>query len=168
MLFYREYISAKKASLKRICVLVIFGSFAVSVIYLKRLSFAFGMNIQLPLFLLNPYFDALVPLISSAFHLFFFIAFRRSLEINEKARLSKPILSVVIGTFIYICLNLIVLFNFFAKDTFEWLEHMQRVVAISTVPLIIVSGSLILFFYYKFYDFLDSSYHIETGNERPS
>jgi len=166
LVFYWEYISTEKVTLKKTCILAIIGSFAVSANYMKKLPFVFGMNIHFPLFLMIPYFEAVVPLISSAFHLIFFVSFKKSLELDEQPRLSKPILSIIIGISIYICLHLIVLFNFLATDRFEWLEHMPRVVAVSTVPLIIVAVFSILFFYYRFYYFLDSGYKIETGNER--
>jgi hypothetical protein len=133
---------------------------------MKKLPFVFGMDIHFPLFLVNPYFDALAPLISAAFHLCFFVAFKKSLGLDEKPRLSKPILSIIIGISIYIFLHLIVLFNFLATDRFEWLDHMPRIVAVGTAPLIIVAVSSILYFYYRFYYFLDSGCKIETGNER--
>ena len=75
LVFYWEYIAIKKISLNKICRLAIFGSFAVSIIYMKKLPFVFGLDIQFPLFLMNSYFDVLVPLISSAFHLIFFCYF---------------------------------------------------------------------------------------------
>ena len=133
ILFYREYISKKKPSLKTICIFVIISSFSVSAIYLKKLPFVFGLNTHIPLFLLNPYFDALVPLISSAIHLVFFVSFKRSLKIDEFPSLSRPILSIIVGNGIFICLHLIVLLNFISRDRFEWLEHMPRVIAVSTV-----------------------------------
>ena len=36
LIFYWEYISIKKDSLRKICILAIFGSFAVSAIYIKN------------------------------------------------------------------------------------------------------------------------------------
>lgn len=162
LLFYWEYISTTKVTLKKTCMLAIIGSFAVSVIYIKKLPFVFDMNINFPLFTMNPFFDAILPLMSSAFSLIFFVTFKKSLELDEKTRLSKPMLSIIIGISIYTCLHLIVLFNFLATDRFEWIEHMPRIVAVSTVPLIIVAVFLILSFYYRFYKFLDSGYKIEN------
>ena len=164
VVFYREYISAKKSSLKKTCAGAVVGSFAVTIIYLKKLPFVFGLNIQFPPFIMNPYFDTLVPLISSVFYLIFFIAFMKSLEIDEKPGLSRPILSIITGNCIHISLHFIVLINFLLTDRFAWLEHMPRVVAVGTVPLIVTAVSLILFFYYKFYYFLDSDCYTETKN----
>jgi len=161
LVFYWEYIAIKKVSLNKVCILAIFGSFAVSLIYMKKLPFVFGLNIQFPLFLMNPYFDTLAPLISSVFHLIFFVTFKRSLEIDEKPLLSKPILSMIIANSIFICLHIVVLSNFLAKHKFEWLEHMHRAIAVSTVPLIILAVCFILYFYYKFYCFLDSKANVE-------
>ncbi len=158
LVFYREYISEIKDSLKKMCMLAIIGSLAVSVIYMKKLPFVFGMNVHFPLFFMNPYVDAVVPLISSVFHLCFFITFRKALAHDEKTRLSRPISSIIIGISIFIFLHLIVLFNFIATKRFEWLEHMPRYVASGTVPLIILAVLLMLFFYYSFYKFLDSGY----------
>ncbi len=161
LLFYREYIFEKKSSLKTICIFAIFGSFAVSAIYLKKLPFVFGLNTHIQLFLPNPYFDAMVPLISSAIHLVFFVSFKKSLTIDEVPSLSRPILSIIIGNSIFICLNLIVLLNFISRKKFEWLEHMPKVIAVGTVPLIILAVSFMLFFYYQFYCYLNSCGNIE-------
>ena len=159
--FYREYISEKKTSLKTICIFAIFGSFAVSTIYLKKLPFVFGLNTPMPLFLLNPFFDALAPLISSSIHLVFFVSFKNSLKIDELPRLSRPILSIIVGNGIFICLHLIVLANFILRDRFEWLEHMPRIIAVSTVPLIVLAVCFMLYFYYQFYCFLNATGNIE-------
>jgi len=48
LVFYREYISEIKDSLKKICMLAIIGSLAVSVIYMKKLPFVFGVNVHFP------------------------------------------------------------------------------------------------------------------------
>lgn len=156
LVFYREYISETKASLKKICIPAIIGSFAVSAIYIKKLTFIFGMNIHFPVFIMNPYYDAVVPLVCSVFHLFFFIAFRKALADSETLKLGRPVSSMIIGISIYLFLHAIVLYNFIATKRFEWLGHMPRVFAVGTVPLIIVAVFLMLFFYYRFYRFLDS------------
>jgi hypothetical protein len=158
LVFYRDYISTQKATLKRTCLIAVIGSLAVTAIYMKKIPFVFGINIPLPLFLKNPYIDAVVPLISPAFHLIFFMAFRNSLAPDEKLALNKPVLSINIGIIIFIGLHLIVLINFLATGRLQWLEHMPRVVAVGTVPLIIGAAFSILFFYYRFYCFLDSGF----------
>jgi len=157
LVFYGEYISAHKSELKKTCALVIIGSFAVSVIYIKKLPFAFGMNTDYPMFFMHPYFDAVVPLISSAFHLYFFVMFKKSLKTDEKARLRKPILSIIIGNSLHICFHLIALFNFLIIQRVEWLEHMPRAIAVGTVPVIILAVCFMLYFYCQFYCFLGSN-----------
>ena len=159
--FYWEYISEEKLTLKKICILAIFGSFAVSAIYLKKLPFIFGLNIHIPLFLMSPYYDALVPLISSAIHFAFFVSFKKSLEIDESPSLGRPILSIIVGNGIFIFLHFIVLLNFISRGRFEWLDHMPRIIVVSTVPLIVLAVCFMLYFYYKFYCYLNSSRNIE-------
>jgi len=166
LIFYKEYASTKKPILKMTCFLAIIGSFAVSFIYLKKFPFVFDMNLNFPLFLMNPYIDALLPLISSIFHLLFFVAFRNSIKLEEEKMLSKPILSIIVGISFFLFLHLVVLLNFITTNKFEWLEHMPRVVAVGTAPLIIIAVFLILIFYYRFYYFLDSGYKIRNGDER--
>ncbi len=156
LVFYREYISKIKDSLKKACMLAILGSLAVSVIYLKKIPFVFDMYVHFPILLMNPYFDAVVPLISSVFHLSFFLFFRKELSHDEETVLSKPISSIIIGISIFIFLHLIVLSNFIATKRFYWLEHMPRSFALGTIPLIIIAVLLMLFFYYSFYRFIDS------------
>ena len=54
---------------------------------------------------------------------------------------------------------MIVIFNFLTTNKFEWLINMPRIVAVGTVPLITIAVFLILFFYYRFYFFVDSYYN---------
>ena len=156
LIFYRDYVSAKDAVLKKTCLLPVIGSFAAALLYLKKLSFVFDTEIAFPLFLMNPYVDAFVPAVASIFSLIFFVTFKNSIEREEERMLKKPILSMIGGISIFLLLHLIVLVNFIATGVFEWLEHMPRVLAISTVPLIVIAVFLILHFYYRFYCFLDS------------
>lgn len=165
LIFYEEYASTKKNILKMTCFLAIIGSFAISILYLKKLPFLFDMNVNFPLFLMNPFIDALLPLLSSIFHLIFFVVFRNSMELEEERMLSKPILSIIVGISFFLFFHVVVLVNFITTNKFEWLEHMPRVVAVGTVPLIIIAVFLILIFYYRFYYFLNSGYKIRTGNE---
>ena len=162
LIFYREYASAKDVILKKTCLLPVIGSFAVSLLYLKKLPFVFDMEIVFPLFLMSPYVDAFVPLISSILSLIFFVVFKNSIELEEERMLRKPILSMIGGISIFLVLHLIVLVNFIATDAFKWLEHMPRAVAVGTVPLIVIVVFLILHFYYRFYCFLDSCYKMKA------
>jgi hypothetical protein len=156
VVFYREYISKTKEALKEICLTAVVGSVAVSVIYMKKLPFVFGMNIGFPVLMINPYYDAVVPMISSVVHLVFFITLKKALADNEKIKLGWPVSSMIIGICVFILFHMIVLFNFIATKRFEWLEHMPRGIALGTVSLVIAAALMMLFFYYRFYRFLDS------------
>ena len=46
--FYREYISVKKATLRKVCMLAIIGSLAVSFLYIKKLPSVFDLNVLFP------------------------------------------------------------------------------------------------------------------------
>ena len=162
IVFYYEYAITKKSILKAAWLLAIIGSFAVSILYLKKVPFVFDMKVRLPLILMNPYIDALLPFIGSVFHLIFFITFRRSIEYEEKRVLDKSILSIIVGISIFIFLHSIVFFNLIASDRFEWLEHMPRGIALGTVPLIFIAALFILIFYYRFYCFVSPQYHAKT------
>jgi uncharacterized membrane protein YbhN (UPF0104 family) len=70
--------------------------------------------------------------------------------------LSKPIISIIVGISFLLFFHLIVLINFVTTNKFEWLEHMPRLVAVSTAPLLMIAVLLILHFYYRFYYFLHS------------
>jgi hypothetical protein len=156
LLFYRDYASVKDAILKKTCLLPVIGSFAVALLYLKKLPFVFDMEIAFPLFLMNPYVDAFVPAVTSIFSLIFFVVFRNSIKLEEEMMLRKPVLSMIGGISIFLLLHLIVLVNFVATDSFQWLEHMPRAIAVGTVPLIIIAVFLMLHFYYRFYCLLES------------
>jgi len=166
IVFYYEYAITKKSILKTACLIAIIGSFAVSILYLKKIPFAFDMKVQLPLILMNPYFDALLPFVGSVFHLIFFIIFGMSIAYEEKRVLGRSILSIIVGTCIFIFLHSIVLFNFIASNRFEWLEHMPRAIALGTVPLIFVAALLILIFYFRFYRFLSPTHRAAGGDLR--
>jgi hypothetical protein len=162
--FYKEYASTKNAVLKKVCILAIIGSLAVSFLYIKNLPFVFEMNIGFPLFLMNPYIDSFVPLISSIFHLIFFMVFKYSLELEEERMLSRPISSIIVGISFILFFHLIVLINFLTTKNFLWLEHMPKLVSVGTIPLLIIAFLLILNFYYRFYYFLNSnSWNKERG-----
>lgn len=164
LIFCREYISARKHALKGICILVIAGIFAVSLVHMKELPFVFGADFHFPLFFADPYYDAFVPLLSSAFHLIFFVAFAMSLEHEEEYHLRAAVHAMIIGNSIYFCLHLFVLLHFLATEKFAWLEHMHRAFALATVPLIIAAFFLMAFFYYRFYRFLGSNHYAELTN----
>ena len=51
----KEYASTKNPALKKVCILAIIGSLAVSLLYIKKLPFVFEMNVIFPLFLMNPH-----------------------------------------------------------------------------------------------------------------
>jgi hypothetical protein len=152
--FFSEFISVKKPALKTSCLLAVAGSFAVSILYLKKFPLVFDLNPQFPQILASPYFDAIVPLISAVCQLVFFMFFKNALEPGEASALKRPVISIISGICIYMGLHLIVIVNFIVTDRFEWLEHMPQAMAIATVPLIIAAVCLILFFYYRFYSFL--------------
>jgi hypothetical protein len=155
LVFYREYILKTKGALKEICMAAVIGSLAVSVIYLRKLPFVLGMTVQFPVFMINPFYDAVVPLIGSVIHLVFFVAFKKALSGEEKIRLGRAVSSMITGICVFIFFHVIVLFNFIAFKRFEWLEHMPRGIAVGTVPLIIAAMLCMLYFYYRFYRFLD-------------
>jgi hypothetical protein len=156
LFFYREYVLKNKIALKEICMAAVIGSFAVSVIYMRKLPFVFRVNVIFPIFMINPIYDAVVPLICSVIHLVFYISFKQALSDNEKTVLGRPLIYMIIGISVFVFFHVIVLFNFIAFKRFEWLEHMSRRVAVGTVPLILAAVLLMLYFYYEFYKFLNS------------
>ncbi len=162
--FYKEYASTKTTVLKKACLLVIIGSTAVAVLYIKYIPFVFDMKVLFPLFLMSPYVDTLVPFVSTIFQLIFFVAFKNVTESKEREVLHKPIVAIIVGISIFLSFHLIVMLNFLSANQFEWLEHMPRMVAAGTVPLLIAAVFLILYFYYRFYCFLDLSYDAVEKN----
>jgi hypothetical protein len=156
LVFYQEYISANKPALKKPCLLAIAGSLAVSVLYLKKLPLVFDASMNFTPILASPYFDAITPFIGAVFHLVFFVFFKNSLSPEEMSSLKSPVISIITGICIYICLHLIVLVNFLTTEKFEWLEHMPREVAVITMPVMAFSACLMLFFYYRFYQAVEN------------
>jgi len=160
--FYKEYASTKTAVLKKACVLVIIGSVAVAVLYIRNIPFVFDMRVFPPLFLMSPYVDAFVPFVSTIFQLIFFIAFRNAAESKEREVLHKPIVAIIAGISFFLCFHLIVILNFLSANQFERFEHIPRIVVAGTVPFLIAAVFLILYFYFRFYCFLDSRYENEA------
>jgi len=162
LVFYREYILKTKCALNEIGMAAVIGSFAVSVIYLRQLPFVFGIIVQFPGFMIHPLYDAMVPLAGSVVHLAFFAAFKKALSDDEKMWLSRAVSAMIMGIGFFVFFHVTVLVNFIAFKQFEWLEHMPRGIALGTVPLVASAVLLMLYFYYRFYRFLDSENG--TGN----
>jgi hypothetical protein len=151
--FFKAYASGRPWILRAGSMLAVLGSLAVTLIYVKNVFLVFEWNV-FPLFFANHYFDAVVPLMSSLFYLFFFAGFKRVQSEKEHAILNRSILSAIVGTLIFGALHLIVLINFLKFQKFNWLAHMPRLVAVLIVPLTVAAAVLILFFYIRFYQFL--------------
>ncbi len=156
LLFFFEYASTKKQNFKNACIGVIAASVSISLIYLKNFILAFNIDYRLPFFLYSPWYDALVPLISSIIHLHFFIAFKKSISGEERKKLNGALVSVISGTSVFLILHSIVLINFLISSELQWLEHMPRIIAVGTVPLLFIAVLLILNFYKRFFQYLNS------------
>lgn len=151
--FLTEYASNRQQILRTGIILAIIGTLAIACIYIKNLCLVFEIEV-IPLFLMNPYFDAFIPLISSLFHFLFYYIFKKVQTRDEYRVLNLPIISAMIGIVVFMALHLIVIINFLIFQKFDWLEHMPRIIAMSTIPFIAFSTILILYFYSKFYQFL--------------
>ena len=151
--FLKEYAANRQQILKTGSILAIIGSFSVALIYIKNFCLVFGLDV-LPLIFMDAYFDVIIPLVSSLFHLLFFSIFKKVQSQDEYRILSRPVSSAIIGVVIFIVLHLIVLVNFLKLHKFNWLEHMPRNIAIGTIPLFVFAAIFILYFYIKFYQFL--------------
>lgn len=154
MFFYKETISAETPALKKPGILAIVGSFAVSILYLKKVVIVFDAGMGFSPLMTNPYVDASVPLISSSVHLIFFVLFKKALKTEALSSLKNPVISMIGGISIYMVLHAIVLIHFVLAGRFEWLEHMPRPVAVGTMPLVVVAVCLMLYFYLRLYGFL--------------
>lgn len=151
--FLKSYATNREQSLKIVSFLSIIVSIAVALIYVKNFCHVFKLEI-LPLFLMNYTLDAIIPLASSLIHLLFFFTFKKVQTQEEYKILDRPIASAIIGIGIFIALHLIVLVNYLKFHKFSWLENMHRIVAVGTLPFIALAVVLILYFYYKFYQFV--------------
>jgi hypothetical protein len=151
--FLRFYAANREHFLKIASFLAIIGSLAVAFIYIKNFCLVFKIDI-FPLFLMNHIFDAFIPLVSSLFHLFFFSTFKKVQTQEEYKILNRPIMSAIIGIGMFIALHLIVLINYLKSHKFGWLEHMPRIFAVGTLPFNTLAAVLMLYFYFKFYQFV--------------
>ena len=152
--FLGSYAPGREKLLKTGSILAIIGSCLVAFIYLKNFCLVFDLDV-IPLSLRNYYCDAIFPLASSILHLIFFSIFKKVQSQEEYGILNRPLSSAIIGVGIFTALHLVVLVNFLMHRKFNWLEHMPRPVAIGTVPLIVVAAIFILYFYLKFYQYLN-------------
>ena len=151
--FFSSYAKNRESSLKFVGFLAIIGSFAVFLIYINDVGLVFDIDI-LPLFLPNKYLDASIPLISSILFLLFFATYRIVLTNDEQIKLTRPILSATIGISTFFVLHLIVVINLTGYQIFNRFEHMPQLVAVCTLPFIVLAAILILYFYISFYHFL--------------
>lgn len=151
--FLKEYSANRSLVLKAGSVFAIVGSLLVAFIYIKNFCLVFDLDV-IPSSLRNHYFDAIIPLVSSIFHLLFFSIFKKVQSQEEVEALNRPISSALTGIGIFIVLHLIVLINFLKLEKFNWLEHIHRTVAVGTIPFIMLAGIFLLYFYLRFYQFL--------------
>ena len=151
--FLYDYSAQREPALKLGSVLGILGSVLVAFIYFRRLCFVFGLD-MIPVPLRNPFFDALVPTASSLCTLLFFSLFKKVQSREEHEALNRPITFALIGVGLFMVLHLIALLNFMKWDKFNGVELLSRVVAVGTLPFILLAAVSILYFYLRFYRFL--------------
>ncbi len=153
--FLSSFAKNRELPLKVVSFLAILGSFAVSLIYIKNIGIVFDVEI-LQRFLINKYLTASTPVVSSIFHLLFFIVYKNVLTDDEQINLDRPILAAIIGVGAFLFLHLVVFLKLIKLPFFNWFDQISRFAAVWTLPLMALASVLMLYFYISFYRYITS------------
>jgi len=145
--FYQAYVQKGQKLLKNTSLVVIIGSLAVVLSYLKGLLLIYDVHI-FPYPESSRYFESIIPWISAVFFMLFFIVFYRETLHKVGKSLSGAALLAIIGSSIATLLRTFVLLNYIYSRQFMWFSDLFR-----EKPAIFLLISAFLFFT-VFYFFL--------------
>ena len=140
----------EQRALRGACILAGVGSLASVFLHLKHLTLVVDVH-AVPLFLMYPQVDAVLPLVSAATLVFFFVLFLKEMGQEVRGRLGRATGSAIVGSSIFVVLHTIVLIHFLSSGEFQWLAHLSRKVAIGTLPILAIAVTALLHFFVSFY-----------------
>ena len=148
--FSRDYVRSSERALDKASTLMIIGSGAVSLLFLKELLVVLGSS------LFNSVsFDLYLPWINSAIAVYFFAVFYREGLNEERSSLKSALILVIIGSALSLLMRTALVINFMRGGEFRWLwDFAARYPAIFfPVQLFIFFASF--YFYFSFHRHLD-------------
>lgn len=151
MIFLIDFVNKEQSLLKIASILIIVGSSAVFILFIKFLLTLFKIIPSIYYYAKPGLLEALIPGIVSIITLFFFIAFYKEMMAKMAFHLKLATILVIVGSLITAILKSIVFINYFSSGIFSWF-----LAPFQTFPAIVLILSLYwfltyLYFYVTFY-----------------
>ena len=148
--FYQTYVQKGQKLLKNASLLVIIGSLAVALLYLKGLLLIYDVHI-FPYPDSSRYFESIIPWISAVFFLLFFISFYRETLHKVGKSLSRAALLAIIGSSVATLLRTFVLLNHLYSRQFMWFSDLFREMPAIFLPISAFMFFTVFYFFLSFY-----------------
>ena len=153
---YRDYIKEGQEQLRRSTTLAIIGAALMSLLLIKGIVLTFNRLLMslyehspsLVAFIKTPSIEHVVPLLSTLFTLFFFIAMYNT---SSDIRLKNASIYAIIGSCLTIALNAVTLFNFIVQRESPWFSGLSTMMIVVLLPVVTISFLASLYFYVVFY-----------------
>jgi hypothetical protein len=154
VIFFIDFAKKEQLLLKIASILMIIGSTAIFVLFVKAVLTLF--NVYPSLYFSRPgLLEATVPCINSAFIVFFFIVFYKEMVAKFGFHLKLAVILVIASSFTNFILKSVVLTNYLSSGGFNWFVTLF---AKYQVIIIFISAFWFLtnlYFYFTFYRELD-------------
>jgi hypothetical protein len=145
---YSTYVRSGDTRLKQAVILAIIGSTAMFLLQIKHLLPLVHVYIFHPL-MTSHHLDAIIPWVSTLFFLLFFTMFYTHTRHRDQMKLHKAVRFAIIGHSIHIVLRTIVVWNYFSSREFLWFAELSRRMPIIVIPALILSFTMILYFFFS-------------------
>jgi len=151
VIFLIDFARKKQLVLKIASILMIIGSLAIFILFLKAVLTLFNIVPSIYYYARPGLLEAVVPFVTSIFIVFFFAAFYKAMVATMSFPLKLAVLLVIASSFTNLVLKIFVLSNYFSSGGFNWFISL-----FGKFPIVIVLISLFwfltnLYFYMMFY-----------------
>ena len=148
--FSRDYVKSSERALDKASTLMIIGSAAVSLLFLKELLVVMGSS------LFNSVsFDLYLPWINSVIALYFFAVFYREGLNEERSSLKSALILAIIGSALSVLIRTALVINFMRGGEFRWLWDLAARYPVIFFPVQLFIFFASFYFYFSFHRHLD-------------
>lgn len=156
VLFLTEYTGRSRETMRHVAYWAIAGAFVNPLLSLRALLLIVDPYALGP-FLRSHAVSSVAPWVGSILFLIFFVRLRDALRPAERSALQKPTTAAAIGFAVLFVLQTIVLLNFMATGTTQWLSNHAGWLAVGVLPVITAVTLAILAFFFSFHRHLVDS-----------
>jgi len=149
--FFMDYTQKEQILLKISSILMIIGSSAIFILFVKAVLSLFKIFPSLYYYSKPGFLEALVPCIVSAFSLFFFIAFYKEMVAKMSFHLKLAVILAIVSSLTTFILKSIVLANYLSYSEFRWFLSVFQKFPVLIILLSAFWFLTSLYFYISFY-----------------